>query len=63
MLMKSVALFLFLAYPWGEILIFTFPHQIVSLVISSSTILLSVGLLPVLNPDEAESAPLSVMVV
>jgi hypothetical protein len=35
----------------------------VSLVISSSTILLSFGDLPVLNPEDADNAPVSVIVV
>ena len=41
----------------------TLPHQMVSLLISSRTTLLSIGLLPYLNPDEVDNAPVDVIVV
>ena len=62
-LKKSTALALFLANPCGEIGILTSPHQITSLVLSSETILFSLGVLPVFSPEVTLNAPVAVMVV
>ena len=43
--------------------ILTSPHQITSLVLSSQTILFSLGVLPVFCPDDTLNAPVAVMVV
>ena len=60
---KSTALYLFSIKECGSSGMFTLPQLTMSLVLSSNTILLSLGERPVLSPLEQLRAPVSVIVV